>query len=95
MRGEFRKLTEMQFNIIAITGFARPACLLVSSASMFQSRIFLEYKNRSVNLKDCPFAIMEVMSLEIKPGSYFKVRAEGIDEQEALQTIAKTLTEAY
>jgi phosphocarrier protein len=85
----------MQFNLIAITGFARPACLLVNSASLFQSRISLEYKNRSVNLKDSPFAIMEVMSLEIKPGSYFKVSADGIDEQEALQAIANTLTEAY
>ncbi len=85
----------MQFNLIAITGFARPACLLVNNASLFQSRISLEYKNRSVNLKDSPFAIMEVMSLEIKPGSYFKVSADGIDEQEALQAIANTLTEAY
>jgi len=85
----------MQFNIIGITGFARPACLLVSSASLFQSRIILEYKNRSVNLKDSPSAIMDVMSLEIKPGSYFKVSADGIDEQEALQAIAKTLTDAY
>ncbi|MFP9129175.1 HPr family phosphocarrier protein [Niallia sp. BSM11] len=88
-------MTEMYFNIIAITGFARPACLLVSSASMFQSRIFLEYNNRSVNLQNSPCAIMEVMSLEIKPGAYFKVWADGADEQKALQAIAKALTEAW
>ncbi|MFC0561475.1 HPr family phosphocarrier protein [Halalkalibacter alkalisediminis] len=53
--------------MIAGTGFARPACLLVSYASTFKAQIVLEYKGVSVNLKDSSESIMNVMSLGIKP----------------------------
>ncbi|TRZ40666.1 HPr family phosphocarrier protein [Niallia circulans] len=85
----------MRFNIIAITGFARPTCLLINTASLFQSSIYLEYKGRSVCLKNSPAAIMDVMSLEIKPGTTFKIWADGADEQQAIQAIEKALIDTW
>ena len=76
------------FNITAETGIhARPATLLVQSASKFNSDINLEYKGKSVNLK----SIMGVMSLGVGQGSDVVITAEGDDEEEAIQTIADTM----
>ncbi|MDK8640516.1 HPr family phosphocarrier protein [Niallia taxi] len=88
-------MTEMRFNIIAVTGFARPTCLLINTASLFQSSIHLEYKGRSVSLKNSPTSIMDVMSLEIKPGTAFKIWADGVDEHQAIKAIEKALIETW
>ncbi|MBR2130425.1 phosphocarrier protein HPr [Aerococcus sp.] len=81
-------MKKQEFNITAETGIhARPATLLVQSASKFNSDINLEYKGKSVNLK----SIMGVMSLGVGQGSDVVITAEGDDEEEAIQTIAETM----
>ncbi|RDU38392.1 phosphocarrier protein HPr [Neobacillus piezotolerans] len=81
-------MTEKQFTVTADTGIhARPATLLVQTASRFDSDINLEYKGKKVNLK----SIMGVMSLGIGQGSTISISAEGGDAEDALRTLEETL----
>lgn len=81
-------MEKRDYHIIAETGIhARPATLLVQTASKFSSDINLEYKEKSVNLK----SIMGVMSLGVGQGSDVTISAEGADEQEALEAISETM----
>ena len=88
-KDEFKEFMEKKdFNVIAETGIhARPATLLVQTASKFNSDINLEYKGKSVNLK----SIMGVMSLGVGQGSDVTITAEGTDEAEAIAAIAETM----
>jgi len=77
-------LTEKQFTVIADTGIhARPATLLVQTASRFASDIQLGYKDKKVNLK----SIMGVMSLGIGKGASISISTDGNDEAEAMASI--------
>lgn len=79
-------MTEKQFTVIADTGIhARPATLLVQTASRFTSDIQLEYKEKKVNLK----SIMGVMSLGIGKDAVIVISADGNDEEEALASITE------
>jgi phosphocarrier protein HPr len=81
-------MAERQFKVIAETGIhARPATLLVQTASKFDSDINLEYKGKKVNLK----SIMGVMSLGVGQGAEIKITAEGSDQEEALRSLEETL----
>lgn len=77
-----------QFKVTADTGIhARPATLLVQTASKFDSEINLEYKGKKVNLK----SIMGVMSLGIGQGADISISAEGSDSEEALRSLDELL----
>lgn len=81
-------MEKKDFHIIAETGIhARPATLLVQTASKFSSDINLEYKGRSVNLK----SIMGVMSLGVGQGADVSISINGPDEAEAMEGIIATL----
>jgi phosphocarrier protein HPr len=81
-------MVEKQFKVIADTGIhARPATLIVQTASKYDSDINLEYKGKKVNLK----SIMGVMSLGIGKGAEITISAEGKDEQLALDSLQDTL----
>ena len=81
-------MEKKEFNVIAETGIhARPATLLVQTASKFASDINLEYKGKSVNLK----SIMGVMSLGVGQGADVVITAEGADEVEAIAAVAETM----
>ncbi len=81
-------MEKKEFNVVAETGIhARPATLLVQSASKFASNINLEYKGKTVNLK----SIMGVMSLGVGQGSDVVITAEGEDEKEAIEAITETM----
>ncbi|SFH66899.1 phosphocarrier protein HPr [Pisciglobus halotolerans] len=81
-------MEKREFHIIAETGIhARPATLLVQSASKYNSDINLEYKGKSVNLK----SIMGVMSLGVGQGSDVTITAEGADEAEAISGVEETM----
>ncbi len=81
-------MVDKQFKVIADTGIhARPATLLVQTASKYDSEINLEYKGKKVNLK----SIMGVMSLGIGKGAEIIISAEGKDEQIALDSLQDTL----
>lgn len=77
-----------EYHVIAETGIhARPATLLVQTASKFNSDINLEYKGKSVNLK----SIMGVMSLGVCQGADVVITAEGPDEADAMAGITETM----
>lgn len=81
-------MEKKDFHIIAETGIhARPATLLVQTASKFNSDINLEYKGKSVNLK----SIMGVMSLGVGQGADVTISTDGPDEKEAMDGIVETL----
>lgn len=81
-------MEKKDFHVVAETGIhARPATLLVQTASKFNSDINLEYKGKSVNLK----SIMGVMSLGVGQGSDVVISAEGADEKEAMEAIVETM----
>lgn len=81
-------MEKKDFHIIAETGIhARPATLLVQTASKFNSDINLEYKGKSVNLK----SIMGVMSLGVGQGAEVTITVNGQDEAEAMEGIVETL----
>ena len=81
-------MAEKQYKVIADTGIhARPATLLVQTASKFDSEINLEYKGKTVNLK----SIMGVMSLGIGQGADIKITAEGSDSDAALNSLDETM----
>ncbi|MDR2465057.1 MAG: phosphocarrier protein HPr [Streptococcaceae bacterium] len=81
--------TSKDFHIVAETGIhARPATLLVQTASKFNSDVNLDYKGKSVNLK----SIMGVMSLGVGQGADVTITADGADEAEAIVAIEETMT---
>ncbi|MGM0900283.1 MAG: HPr family phosphocarrier protein [Bacillota bacterium] len=85
-------MIKKQYTLTISTGFARPSTLLVSMASKFASEIFLEYKCKSINLKNSSDSIMEMMSLGVDIGSKINLKAEGIDEHQALNTMETCLS---
>lgn len=67
---------EKIFKVTSDSGIhARPATLLVNTASKFGSDINLEYNGKNVNLK----SIMGVMSLGIQQNAEIKITANGDD----------------
>ncbi|MCH4171792.1 MAG: phosphocarrier protein HPr [Lactobacillus sp.] len=81
-------MEKRDFHVIAETGIhARPATLLVQTASKFNSDINLEYKGKSVNLK----SIMGVMSLGVGQGADVSISADGADEKDALEAVSETM----
>lgn len=81
-------MEKRDFNITAETGIhARPATILVQTASKFSSDITLTYNGKSVNLK----SIMGVMSLGVGQNADVTISADGDDEAEAIAAIAETM----
>lgn len=81
-------MVEKQFKVIAETGIhARPATLLVQTASKFEAEIQLEYKGKKVNLK----SIMGVMSLGVGQGADITISADGGDEANALSSLEELM----
>ncbi|URT70648.1 phosphocarrier protein HPr [Cytobacillus firmus] len=83
-------MIEKTFTVIDETGIhARPATILVQTASKHDSEIKLGYKEKAVNLK----SIMGVMSLGIPKGAMITITAEGADQEEAIKNLAALLNE--
>ena len=77
------------FLIIDETGIhARPATILVQTATKLESDIELEYNSKKVNLK----SIMGVMSLGVGKGAEVTIYADGKDDAEAIEAISETLS---
>lgn len=67
---------------------ARPVAQLVQVASKYESKIFLEIEDKKVNAK----SIMGMMSLGLASGETVKIIAEGEDEEIAIESIDKYLS---
>ncbi|MDW0118412.1 HPr family phosphocarrier protein [Sporosarcina thermotolerans] len=63
---------------------ARQAALFVQEANKFLSDVFLKKDDRQVNAK----SIMGVMSLAIAKGVSVTLMADGVDEEQAISTLA-------
>lgn len=64
---------------------ARPAALIVQTASQFESNIFLEKETEKINAK----SIMGIITLGASYKTDIIVSAEGSDEVEAVDAIAE------
>ena len=81
-------MEQKSYVIIDETGIhARPATMLVQTASKFDSDIQLEYNGKKVNLK----SIMGVMSLGVGQGADVTISAEGADADDAIAAISETM----
>ncbi len=69
----------------------RPAASIVKLASKFKSEIFLIRDKFAINGK----SIIGVMTLAAEQGSEIRVRAEGPDEQEAIDEIVKLFESGF
>ncbi|GGI41422.1 phosphocarrier protein HPr [Mammaliicoccus stepanovicii] len=82
-------MEQNSYVIIDETGIhARPATMLVQTASKFDSDVQLEYNAKKVNLK----SIMGVMSLGVGKDAEITIYAEGSDEKEAIAAITEVLS---
>jgi phosphocarrier protein len=70
---------------------ARPAAMLVQKASKFKSEIRLKKEDVEANAK----SILSVMMLAAEVGSYVIIKAQGEDEQEAAEAMAKLFEDKF
>ena len=70
---------------------ARPAALLVSTASRFEAEVFFSKEGTRVNGK----SIMGVMMLAAEKGSEIVVEAEGPDEVEAVEALLRVFASGF
>lgn len=81
-------MAELKVKVTSDSGIhARPATVLVQSASKFESNVELHYNGKSVNLK----SIMGVMALGIPQGADISITAEGADATTAITALQETL----
>ena len=81
-------MVEKTFKVKDVTGIhARPATILVQTASKFDCEVQLKYNGKLVNLK----SIMGVLSLGITFGNEFDIVVDGKDEVEVLDQLQETL----
>ena len=79
-------MTTRRVKIINRAGIhARPAALLVQTANEFDSQIFLEKDSEKINGK----SIMGIITLGATYNSEINIIAEGQDEAEAVEAIAR------
>ena len=70
---------------------ARPAAVLVKTASSFNSDIVLKTADKEVNAK----SLMSVMTLGLKKGAVVEVIANGEDAEKALTEISDLATNKF
>ncbi|MBO8162688.1 MAG: HPr family phosphocarrier protein [Brevibacillus sp.] len=83
---------EKQVTIQNKTGLhARPAAEFVKTASKFQSEITLIKDGKEINAK----SVIGVMSLAAAKGTVLTIRAEGADEQEAIDALVQLIESKF
>lgn len=70
---------------------ARPASLIVKALSNFKSNVTIEKNGIEVNAK----SIMGLLMLACEQGSKIIVRADGIDEKEAVEKIEEIVENKF
>ena len=69
---------------------ARPATYFIQKANEFKSGIWVEKEERRVNAK----SLLGVLSMGITDGTTISLIADGVDEAEALEALAKLVSTA-
>ncbi|WP_342252666.1 phosphocarrier protein HPr [Spiroplasma endosymbiont of Amphibalanus improvisus] len=81
-------MTSIKVKVIDPVGLhARPAAMIVQTASKFNSEIKILFGKKEGNLK----SIMSVMSLGVSKDAEIEIQAEGKDEEDAVKEIENTL----
>ncbi|MGB2697646.1 MAG: HPr family phosphocarrier protein [Candidatus Zixiibacteriota bacterium] len=70
---------------------ARPSAMVVQTASKFKSEVKLKRKELEINAK----SIMGVMMLAAEMGSKIVILAEGEDEAQAVEAMAKLFEDKF
>lgn len=70
---------------------ARPATFFIQKANSYKSTVMIERGNRRANAK----SLLGVLSLGIEKGHDIVLRAEGIDEAEAVEGLAELLLNGF
>jgi len=79
-------MTELSVKIINRAGIhARPAAVLVQAAKDFKANIYFEKGRDRINAK----SIMGILTLAATYGTELKIIAEGVDEESAVNVIAR------
>lgn len=82
-------MTEKQVEVKLSTGLqARQAALFVQEANRYIADVYLKKDDKKVNAK----SIMGIMSLAISRGTTISLSAKGSDEEEAVETLAKFIS---
>ena len=68
---------------------ARPAALVVAAAGKFKSAITLKRGDREINIK----SIISLLSLGVNQNDEIVIKAEGPDENEAVEKIASIIND--
>jgi len=70
---------------------ARPATFFIQKANEFRSLITVEKEERRVNAK----SLLGVLSLGIIGGTNITIRAEGMDEETAVEALVKLVQSGF
>ena len=70
---------------------ARPATFFIQKANEYRCSIWVEKDDRKVNAK----SILGVLSLGIVCGTTVNIIADGVDEQEAVDTLAELVNSKF
>lgn len=85
-------MTEKVVKVINRSGIhTRPAATIVKLASKFKSEIYLVRDKFAINGK----SIIGVMTLAAEQGSEITIRADGPDEQEAIEELSKLFESGF
>ena len=85
-------MIEKEITVINRLGLhARPAAMVVETAARFKSEIKFKKSDVEVNAK----SIMGVMMLAAEIGSKIIIRAEGEDETQAVEALAKLFEDKF
>ena len=85
-------MTQQQVTITNKLGLhARAAAKLVHTASVFQSTIFVGTDHEEVNAK----SILGILTLAATKGTPLNVRAEGVDEEDAVKAIVELFADKF
>lgn len=66
---------------------ARPAAIFVQEATRFKSKISIECDGKKADGK----SILQVLSLGVKCGNVITIRADGEDEDAAIEKLVRTI----
>ena len=70
---------------------ARPATFFIQKANEFKSSIWVEKDERKVNAK----SLLGVLSLGITKGTVINIIADGVDEEEAVNTLPNLIASNF
>ena len=70
---------------------ARPATFFIQKANEFKSSIWVEKEERRVNAK----SLLGVLSLGIVGGTTIKILADGVDEEEAVDSLVELVKSGF